>query len=148
MLMAILVLGVLSIAQLQIDVEAKKKVKKPKTPEYKFNIKVTLRGSPECVAQNADEVYFRLSDGEINEKHTGNLIVKGEKEDLVIKETPFIVTFSGKFDPKKIKDGNIREYIEVHKDGVETADDYKRPWTQFDPKRTTYSWSHGVDFNC
>ena len=137
----ILITGIISMTYLHTDIEAKKKV-------YKYNIKVTLRGTPECVSKMADEVYFRLSDGEINEQHTGNLIVKGEKENLVIKKTPFVVTFSGKFDPKRIKDGNIREYIEVHKNGVETADDYKRPWTKFDPKRTSYSFSHGVNFGC
>ena len=154
-LMTILVLGVFSMAQAQVHMDLEAKSKK-----YKYNIKVQIRGAPECVAQSTDEVYFRISDSFKNPKNLDNhdrLVVKGEVENIdelaVKKGTPLTITFSGKFDPKSFEKKyktplkDLREYIELYKNEVEVHDEYKGH-VKFDPKRTSYSWSHGVNFGC
>jgi hypothetical protein len=143
----ILITGIVSMTYLHTDAEAKKKV------TYKYNVKVTIRGTPECVAQSMDEVYFRISDAIKNPDNNDNhdhLVVKGEKEGVT---SPQTVTFSGTFDPVKFQKKygvpliKLREYIEIYKNDVEVYDEYK-PLVTFDPKRTSYSFSHGVNFGC
>jgi len=122
---------------------------------YRYNVSIKFYGNVNCIVQKTDEAYFRISDGVINDQITGHLIVKGERENLgpyllnlASNDKPLVVKFSGTFDPKKIKDGNLREYIELYWNDAEIFDQYKRPWTKFDPTRTTYSWSHGVNLGC
>ena len=126
---------------------------KSKKVKYKYNIKVTIRGEPQCVADFLDEVYFRISSDKKNPNNNDNhdqLIVKGEKENI---KGPQTVTFSGTFDPVKFQKKygeplkKLREYIEAYKNDVEVFDEYKSLVT-FDPKRTTYSWSHSINVGC
>jgi hypothetical protein len=149
--------ALLLLSAVVADSEAKKK------PSYKVVVNIKYVGNAECIAQHTDEAYYRVSSEVKNPNNNDNhdqLVVKGEKEnlgkyliDLQHKKKPLVITFIGKFDPKKFYEkyhsmlSKLREYIEHYKNHVEVQDEYK-PLVTFDLKRTQYTFNHIVDFGC
>lgn len=95
-----------------------------------------------------DELYARISDSNANPK-------TGEHDTLVGKftvenpnHTILSVQKSFKFDPKKVPSGLLREYINLQNDEKVFYQDYKHPFTQFDKKRSTYTFTHNVPSVC
>jgi hypothetical protein len=126
LLAAVLILGMVSIAE---NVGAKKK------PIYKAVIKINV--NIPCV----DEFYGRVSDSNINPL-VGKFTTKNPKHTITKIQTSF------KFDPKKqVPSGFLREYIILEIDDQEVFRDYKHPFTQFDPKRTQYTFTHNINLS-
>jgi hypothetical protein len=109
---------------------------------YKAVIKIKFADS--CF----DSVYARISDSKANPK-------TGEHDTLVGKftvenpnHTILKVEKSFKFDPKKVPSKLLREYINLEHEDKVFYQDYKHPFTQFDPKRTQYTFTHRVPATC
>jgi hypothetical protein len=131
-----------------------------KTYTAKVNIK--FYGNAECIAQKTDEAYYRISSNVANPNNNNNhdqLVVKATLENLgdyLINlqnhDKPLVVSFIGKFDPAKFlkKYGTplkvLREYIELYLNDNLIHNEYK--YQNFDPKRTSYTFNHGVNLGC
>jgi hypothetical protein len=106
-----------------------------KKPTYKAVIKINV--NIPCV----DEFYGRVSDSNINPL-VGKFTTKNLKHTITKIEASF------KFDPKKqVPSGFLREYIILEINDQEVLRDYKHPFTQFDPKRTQYTFTHNVSLS-
>lgn len=112
---------------------------------YYIVAKITFdRNSPSCW----DDVYFRTSDTYRDPK-TGqhpHTIVKWEVENP--NHNIYSIVKKVAFNPKLVIDGHLREYMEVHKGGVEIYDHYKHEAVLFDPARTQYTFTWTVPVIC
>jgi hypothetical protein len=109
---------------------------------YKAVIKIKFADS--CF----DSVYARISDSKANPKTgehdtlVGKFTVENPKHTLLSVEKSF------KFDPKKVPSGFLREYINLENNDKVFYQDYKHPYTAFDKKRSTYTFTHQVPRLC
>lgn len=109
---------------------------------YKAVIKVSFVDS--CW----DELYARISDSTANPKTGNHDILVGKFTVENPNHTILKVEKSFKFDPKKVPSKLLREYINLEREGKVFYEDYKHPYTQFDSKRTQYTFTHKVPPTC